>query len=535
MMRLNSVIRVLQMNKKIYILDTTLRDGTQMAGFDLSLHDKLLITEKLDEFGIDYIEAGWPGSNDKDIEYFKRAADLNLKHARITAFGSTRRADRNVEDDPNIKALIQAHTNAIVIFGKTWDLHVKEALRTSLETNLEMIRDSLAYLKEQTECGLIYDAEHFFDGYKANPKYAIETIKAAEKGGAEHIVLCDTNGGSMPWEIGKITEEIGEHISVPLGIHAHNDSGLAAANTVEGVRSGAVHVHGTINGVGERTGNADICTVIGILQVKLGYECIPPDNLESLVEISRFIYEIANTIPHDSQPFVGKNAFTHKGGVHVNAVLKNPHTYEHIDPETVGNARYIPVSELSGRSNILNRLKKYDLEDKPEEIKKILKEIQKNESIGYQYEAANASFEILTRKILNMDKSFFDLEGFRVIVEKRNGNPVTEATIKIKVGEKTHLTAAEGDGPVNALDLALRKALEIFYPELKHMHLTDYKVRVINATAATAARVRVVIESAYKEDIWSTVGVSENLIEASWIALVDSINYMLMKYNIKEK
>jgi len=523
------------MGRKISLLDTTLRDGTQMVGFDLSLHDKLVVTRKLDEFGIDYIEGGWPGSNDKDVEYFRAVRDLERTHAKVTAFGSTRRAKLAVEDDPNIRALVEAEADAVIIFGKSWTLHVTEGLRTTLERNLEMIADSVAYLKEQTKREVLYDAEHFFDGYKEDPEYALETIRAAERSGAACIVLCDTNGGTMPWEIEEIVKQAREHVSVPLGIHAHNDAGMGVANTLAAVRAGAVHVQGTINGVGERTGNADLCSVIPNLQVKLGYECIPPAKLSSLVEISRFLYEIANTIPVDSQPFVGKNAFAHKGGVHVNAVVKNPRTYEHIDPETVGNTRRIPVSELSGRSNILERLKQYNLEDRPEKVKEILRRVQKNESLGYQYEAANASFELLTKKILGEDRSFFSLEGFRVIVEKRNGNVITEATVKIKVGEKTHLTAAEGDGPVNALDIALRKALEKFYPELRHMHLTDYKVRVINASAATAARVRVVIESAYKSDVWGTVGVSENLIEASWIALVDSINYMLMKYDIKEK
>ena len=395
------------MSKKIYLLDTTLRDGTQMAGFDLSLHDKLLITEKLDAFGIDYIEGGWPGSNDKDKEYFRKARDLTLNHAKITAFGSTRKAKLNVANDPNLSALIEAETDAVVVFGKSWDLHVKEALRTSLEINLKMITESFSYLKEHGDSELMFDAEHFFDGYKENPEYAVQTLQAAEQGGAECIVLCDTNGGCMPWEIRDIMKEIHDAVSVPLGIHTHNDAGMAAANTVTAVKNGAVHVHGTINGVGERTGNADLCTVIGTLQAKLGYTCVPDSNLESLVEISRFFYEIANTIPQDSQPFVGKNAFAHKGGVHVSGVSKNPRTYEHIDPETVGNTRHIPISELSGRSNVLNRLKEYHLEDKPEKITTILEAIQKNESLGYQYEAAHASFEILTRKILDIDISYY--------------------------------------------------------------------------------------------------------------------------------
>lgn len=522
------------MDRNITLFDTTLRDGTQMEGFNLSLHDKLQLTVKLDSFGIDYIEGGWPGSNDKDIEYFHEVQSLNITHAKITAFGSTRRVKLKAKDDQNLKALVDAATDAVIIFGKTWSLHVKEVLRTSLSNNILMIKDSLEFLKDKTRGELLYDAEHFFDGYKSNPDYAIETLKAAEQGGAEIIVLCDTNGGCMPWEIGAIIETVKKEISVPLGIHTHNDSGLAIAGTLEAVQQGIRHVQGTVNGVGERTGNADLCSLIPIFQAKLGYRCVRSSKLEKLVDLSRFVYELANTIPPDHQPFVGRCAFSHKGGVHVNAVLKNPKTYEHIDPCIIGNIRQTPVSELSGRSNILARLKKYRLEKKPEKVKEILKMLQQRENEGYQFEAANASFELLTRRILDIDKHYFSLEGFRVIVEKRNEEPVTEATIKIKVGDKTHLTAAEGDGPVNALDLALRKALEAFYPQLRGMHLTDYKVRVINASEATAARVRVVIESSFKNETWGTVGVSENLIEASWIALVDSINYMLLTRNVKE-
>ncbi len=523
------------MSKKITLFDTTLRDGTQMEGFNLSLHDKLLVAEKLDSFGIDYIEGGWPGSNNKDVGFFREVRKLSLKHSKVTAFGSTRRANLKPEEDPNIQALVEAESDAVIIFGKSWDLHVKDVLKTSLSNNLRMIEDSLAYLNKHTKGEVLYDAEHYFDGYKADPEYAIQTLKAAEAGGARCLVLCDSNGGSMPWEIREIVTETMKHVSTPLGIHTHNDCALAVANTLEAVQAGVRHIQGTINGVGERCGNADLIASIADLQSKLGYSCVSKKKLRGLVELSRFVYEIANTFPTDHQPFVGRSAFAHKGGVHGNAVLKNSRTYEHIEPEVVGNTRNITVSELAGKANILMNLRKYRLEEKPDKLKEIIKTLQDKEHEGYQYEVAGASFELLARRILGLNRHYFDLEGFRVIVEKRNGEPITEATIKIKVGEETQLMAAEGDGPVHALDQALRKALERFYPVLMKMHLTDYKVRVINATEATAASVRVVIESEYGKDEWGTVGVSENLIEASWIALVDSITYMLTKYHNTKK
>ncbi|MFH1706843.1 MAG: citramalate synthase [Planctomycetota bacterium] len=521
--------------EKIVIFDSTLRDGTQMEGFVLSLHDKLAITRLLDSYGVDYIEGGWPGSNDKDAEYFRTVRDLKLRHARVTAFGSTRRAKLTPKEDANLRALVAAKSDAVIIFGKAWDLHVTAALNTTLDNNLLMIRESLAYLREHTHGQVMYDAEHYFDGYKANPDYALRSLAAAAEGGAEALVLCDTNGGSMPWEIFDIVTATRAAIKVPIGIHCHNDGAMAVANTLEAVKAGVRHVQGTINGVGERIGNADLVSIIINLQAKLGYRCLPAGKLEKITALSRAVYEIANMIPPENQPFVGRHAFAHKGGVHVSAVMKDPRTYEHIAPGLIGNERSMPISELSGRANILARMQGYKLEEQPEKVQAILQAVQKNEHEGYQYEAAHASFELLTRRILGKDRPFFALEGFRVIVEKRDERPVTVATVKVKVGDQVQLMAAEGDGPVNALDTALRQALERFYPVLGHMRLTDFKVRVINASAATAAKVRVIIASQYKDSAWGTVGVSENLIEASWIALVDSINFMLLKFGPKAR
>jgi 2-isopropylmalate synthase len=513
------------------LYDTTLRDGTQWEGISLSVEDKLKIAAKLDEFQIDYIEGGWPGSNPKDIEFFRRVPELGLKHARVVAFGSTRHASRTVETDPNIRLLVEANTPTVALVSKTWDLHVTEALRISLEQNLEMIRDSVAYLKALGR-EVVFDAEHFFDAYRANREYALETLHVAAAAGADWLVLCDTNGGSLPWEIEEITRAVAALDLAPLGIHCHNDSANAVANTLAAVRAGVTQVQGTINGYGERCGNVDLTSVIPNLVLKMGVPCMPRELVARLTELSWYVSEVANVTPNDHQPFVGKSAFAHKGGIHVSAVMREASTYEHIDPTLVGNARRVVVSELAGRSNLLYKAQQFALdlaEDSPE-WQRILQRIKDLEYEGYQFEGAEASLELLMKKTLGLYERLFDLEGFRVTVEKRqDGRPVSEATIKVYVdGEHEH-TAAEGDGPVHALDNALRKALLPFYPALREIHLTDFKVRVLDAQDGTAAKVRVLIDSADENGSWSTVGVSENILEAAWQALVDSIEYGLRR------
>ncbi len=517
---------------RIWTFDTTLRDGAQGAGVSFSLEDKLAIARELDAVGIDYIEGGYALSNPKEMAFFREVRKMGLKHSRIVAFGSTRRANTKADDDASLKAIMDANTPTVALVGKTWDLHVDVVLKTTLEENLNMIRDSVAWL---TAAGreVIFDAEHFFDGYRSNPEHALACLKAAEEAGASGLALCDTNGGCLTNEIRRITAEVVAKTNVTVGIHAHNDSGLATANTLSAVEVGAVHVQGTINGLGERTGNADLCAVIANLTLKMGYEVLPDDNIKKLTELSRYIYEVANLIPRDSQPFVGLNAFAHKGGLHVNAVTKSEKTYEHVEPDAVGNERRILISELSGRSNVLAKVG-YDelLLADPEKVKKVLKAVQDLENEGYQFETAEGSFKLLVRKLTNRFEPHFELEKFTVVVDRRSddvGKPMTEATVKLRVGGKLEHTACEGDGPINALDGALRKALEGFYPSLADMRLIDFKVRVVNPRAATAARVRVVIESRDHEHIWGTVGVSENVIEASWLALVDSVEYKLMK------
>lgn len=517
--------------KTVEIYDTTLRDGTQGEGISFSGADKILIAEKLDDFGIRYIEGGWPGSNPKDIHFFKAIRKVPLKQAKIAAFGSTRRANSNVEKDHNIITLLEAETPAITIFGKSWDLHVEKVLKTTFDENLVMIGDSISYLKKHDRI-VIYDAEHFFDGYKANPKYALKTLKVAVDSGADIVCLCDTNGGTLTSETIEIIEKVRKHISGPVGIHVHNDSGLAVANSVISVEHGITHIQGTINGYGERCGNANLCTIIPLLSLKMGINVISDDKLKELTNVSRFVDELANQ-KHDKRlPYTGASAFAHKGGMHVNAVEKVSRSFEHIKPELVGNQRRILVSELAGKSNILFLARELgiDLSSKSEETRKIVEEIKKLEHEGYEFEAAEASLKLLINKVLEKHKEFFELEGFRIIVEKRgNRKPLSEATIKVKVNEIPEYTAAEGDGPVNALDKALRKALQQFYPSIGKVHLADFKVRVVDAKAGTAAKVRVFIESKDDEDIWCTVGVSENIIEASWQALVDSVEYKLLK------
>lgn len=516
----------------VKLYDTTLRDGSQSEDITFSLEDKIRITEKLDELGVHYVEGGWPASNPKDLNYFKAVKRLSLKRAKVVAFGSTCRKGFHPSQDENIIKLLEAGTEVVTIFGKSWDIHPLVALEVSLEENLELIRKSVAYLKEKGK-EVIYDAEHFFDGFKSNPDYAMATIKAAEEAGADTIVLCDTNGGTLPHELVEIIKTVKKNVKKTLGIHCHNDSGVAVANSLLAVKEGIVHVQGTINGYGERCGNADLCAIIPNLEIKMGIKCLPEGNLKKLKEVSRFVSELAN-LPHDKrQPFVGDSAFAHKAGVHVSAVLKSPHTYEHIDPSLVGNNRRFLISDLSGVSNILAKAKELGITLKKGDAntKRILNRLKHLEFEGYQFEAAEASFELLVKKELGLHKRFFELLGFRVIVSKdgEEGEPLSEATIRVRVGDQVEHTAALGNGPVNALDNALRKALEKFYPELREVKLVDYKVRVIETTKGTAATTRVLIESSDGISKWGTVGVSENIIEASWKALVDSIDYKLLK------
>lgn len=518
--------------KRVTIYDTTLRDGTQAEDISLSVQDKLRITEHLDDFGVHYIEGGWPGSNPRDIEYFARVKKLALKTSRVTAFGSTRHHGNTPGRDRNLQAVMKSGAAVATIFGKAWDLHVRHALRVSMRENLAMIHDSVHYLKRRLD-EVIYDAEHFFDGYKANPEYAIQTLQAAEEAGADLIVLCDTNGGTMPFEVGEILEKVKKEITVPLGIHAHNDTEMAVANTLVAVRHGAVQVHGTVNGYGERCGNANLCSIIPNLVLKLGVPCVSRKNLSKLKALSSFVAEIAN-LPHSKHlPYVGDSAFAHKAGVHVSAVQKLPETYEHVSPETVGNHQRVLVSDLSGKGNILYKAREYglDIEGRSMEVRNILRTLKEMENKGFQYEGAEASFEILMRKAMGKGKRYFDLLGFRVINEKREDQATAcEATIMLRApdGRVVH-EASVGNGPVNALDKALRKALYSFYPELREVRLTDYKVRVLTEKQGTSASVRVLNESTDGTDWWGTVGVSENVVEASWQAMVDSLVYKLMK------
>jgi 2-isopropylmalate synthase len=518
--------------RRIEIYDTTLRDGAQAEDISFSVEDKLRITEKLDEIGVHYIEGGWPGANPRDIEYFKKAKRLKLKNSHIVAFGSTHRPGHNVYEDVLIKALLDSKAKIITIFGKTWDFHVKEALKISLNENLNIIYTSISYLKQNIDT-VFYDAEHFFDGYKDNPKYALKCLLSAQDAGADCLVLCDTNGGTLPDDVNKIINKIKKHVRIPLGIHAHNDSECAVANSVIAVECGASHVQGTMNGLGERCGNANLCSVIPNLQVKLGMKCISAEQLMRLREASRFVNEIANIRHFKRQPFVGDSAFAHKAGMHVSAVRKRPETYEHIKPELIGNSQRVLISDLAGKSNILRKAEEFGIHLNPDssQLQDIVTTLKKLENEGFQFEAAEASFELLMKKSLGLHKRFFDLIGFRIIVEKRKEaeEPISEATIMVKVGGRVEHIAATGNGPVNAIDNALRKALDKFYPELKNVKLHDYKVRVLTAGKGTSAKVRVLVESGDETKRWNTVGVSENIIEASYQALVDSIEYKLLK------
>jgi len=521
----------------VKIYDVTLRDGTQGENISFSIEDKLRIASKLDELGIHYIEGGWPGSNDRDEGFFKEAKKLRLNKSRIAAFGSTRRASKNCNEDENIQSLLEAETPVVTIVGKSWDFHVKEALRISLEENLEIIHDSISYLKERVE-EVFFDAEHFFDGYKRNPEYALSTLKTALDAGADAAVLCDTNGGTLPWEVESTIRDVNLKLgNPPLGIHTHNDGEVGVANTLYAVRLGVNQVQGTINGYGERCGNANLCSIIPNLKLKLGIGCISEDGLRKLYEVSHFIHELTNLPPIKHRPFVGESAFAHKGGLHVSAVMRKSETYEHINPEVVGNKRRVLVSDLSGRSNILYKAKELGIELDPNDkkVQKILAELKKLENQGYEFEGADASFELLIRKTLGEYKRHFELKGARIIVEKHRDDeePISEATVIVQVDGVTEHTAAIGNGPVNALDNALRKALEKFYPALKEVKLKDYRVRVVSTGKATDAVVRVLIESGDGESNWSTVGVSENIVEASWKAMVDSIDYKLLKDEAK--
>ncbi len=519
------------MSGEITIYDTTLRDGTQGEQVNLSAEDKLRIAKKLDEYGIPYIEGGWPGSNPKDARFFELARKSTFNSARITAFGSTRRSMMRPEKDKNLKALLETGVETVAVFGKSWDLHASQILEVSLDENVAMIEDSVAYLKKNGR-EVIFDAEHFFDGYKHNSEYALKTIRAAMNGGADIVVLCDTNGGAMPDEISRIMREVIPHTSIPVAIHAHNDCGLALANSLAAVNAGATMVHGTINGYGERCGNVDLISVIGNLQLKLGHQCIPEEWLPHLTELSRFVSEVANVPPLNQRPFVGKSAFAHKGGVHVSAIEKNPAAYEHLDPMLVGNRRRVLVSDLSGKSNIEYKSREMGIRlgGKGFDSQKIVNKIKELEDHGYQFEAAEGSLELLIKKATGQFEEPFVLESFRVTIEKnKDGETSSQATIKIAVGNDEEITAAEGDGPVNALDNALRKALTKFFPHINEIGLVDFKVRVIDGSEATAAKVRVQIETRDAREIWTTIGVSTDIIEASWQALADSVQYKLSK------
>lgn len=520
------------MKEQVLIYDTTLRDGTQGEQISFSAEEKLRIAQKLAELGIHYIEGGWPGSNPKDMRFFQMAKEARLKTAGLTAFGSTRRANVLPEKDPNLEALLQAETRTVTIFGKSWDLHVTEILGVRLEENLAMIFDSVKHLKSRGK-EVIFDAEHFFDGYTANPQYTLKTIQAAISGEADVIVLCDTNGGTMVSDLREIVKAISKSFpDIPLGVHAHNDCGLAVANSLAAVEAGAKMVQGTINGYGERCGNADLISVIANLQLKIGRKCLNESKIRHLTEVSRYVSDIANIPPLNERPFVGSSAFAHKGGIHVSAILKKPIAYEHIDPRAVGNKRRVLVSDLSGKGNIKYKAKEMGLAlgGNGYDSQKIVKEIKRMEDQGYQFEAAEGSLELLMKKTMGQFREPFSLVSLRVMNEKnRDGQSLSQATIKICVGEEEEITAAEGNGPVNAIDNALRKALSKFYPKIKEMRLVDFKVRVLEGSGGTAARVRVLIESRDGKDIWNTVGVSENIIEASWQALVDSIYFKLSK------
>lgn len=518
---------------QIAIYDTTLRDGSQGEGISFSVEDKVRIAHRLDLFGVDYIEGGWPGSNPKDVEFFEHMKSVSLTHAKLAAFGSTRRPNRAAADDPMLQQLLAAQTPVITFVGKSWDFQVVEALRLPLDENVAMIADTTQFLKSQGKY-VIYDAEHFFDGYKRGPEYGLRCVQAALESGADVVTLCDTNGGTLPNEIARIVSEVCERYpDGHFGVHTHNDAECGVANSLAAVQSGAVLVQGTMNGLGERNGNANLTSIIPALSLKMDCDVSCADNLQQLTEISNYVDEIANVLPRAQAAYVGRSAFAHKAGLHVDAMRKNPETYEHINPTLVGNERRILVSELSGSSTILEKAQKDNLDlrkDSPE-TKAILKQVAALEHQGYSFEGAEASFELLVKKATGSYRRLFELIGYRVIVEKRGGDTeaLTEATLKLRIGDEEILTVAEGDGPVNALDCALRKALTQHYPELAAIRLTDFKVRVVNVKEGTAAKVRTIVDSADASETWSTIGVSANIIDASWHAVVDSIEYGLLR------
>jgi 2-isopropylmalate synthase len=553
---------------QVYIYDTTLRDGAQGEGVSFSLEGKLKVAQRLDELGIPYVEGGWPGSNAKDAEFFRRARTLPLKQARLAAFGSTRRARIPCEADPQVQMLLDAQTPVVTIVGKTWDLHVRHVLETTLEENLAMIGDTVRYCKAQGR-QVFYDAEHYFDGYKANPDYALATVRAACQAGADCVILCETNGGALPWEVEEIVRATGQHLESrghgqetgpsggqetgpsggqetgpsgrhgqetgpsgfsALGIHTHDDAGLAVANALAAVRAGCVQVQGTVNGYGERVGNCNLCTLIPDLQLKLGIECLSAENLRRLTELSRFVSETANLAPNPRQPYVGASAFAHKGGIHVAAILKVAESYQHVDPGLVGNEKRVLVSELAGRGNLVYKAQEFGLDTNQAEVRQVLVQIKELESRGFYFEGAEASVELMLRRQRPGYRPPFELIDFTVVVEHRRGRGIfAEATVKVKVKEEIAHTVAEGNGPVNALDRALRKALLPHYPRLADVQLADYKVRILDSEAATAATTRVTIDTRNDHRAWSTVGSSTNIIEASWQALADSMEYALLE------
>jgi len=521
---------------RVYIYDTTLRDGSQGEGVSFSVEDKLKVAQRLDDMGFHFIEGGWPGSNAKDVEFFQRARGLTFQQARLAAFGSTRRASLTCEADSQIAALLDAGTPVVTIVGKTWDLHVHRVLETSLDENLAMITDSVRYLREQGR-EVFYDAEHFFDGYKANPEYAMATVRTAYEAGADYVVLCDTNGGSMPWEVEEIVRVTGKSLAsgqgdrapARLGIHTHDDGGLAVANALAAVRAGATQIQGTINGYGERVGNCDLCTALPDLQIKMKLDCLVPANLRRLTELSRFISETANMAADNRAPFVGASAFAHKGGIHVAAIMKAEESYQHIDPALVGNEKRVLVSELSGRGNLVYKAQEYGLDASKDEARQVLAQVKELESRGFFFEGAEASVALMLQRLRPGYRPPFELVDFMVVVEHRQGRGMlAEATVKVRIGDEVAHTAAEGNGPVNALDQALRKALLPHYPQLADIQLADYKVRILDGDAATAATTRVIIDTRNGHGSWSTVGASPNIIESSWRALSDSMEYALL-------
>ena len=516
---------------RIHTLDTTLRDGTQGEAVSFSVDDKLVIAQKLDELGIDYIEGGWPGSNPRDKEFFARAKSLHLKHARLTAFGATRFAKNPVERDPNVRALVESETPAVSIFGKSWDFHVSRALGISEEENRKLISETVKYLKDHGR-EMIYDAEHFFDGYKANPSFALRTLEAAAQAGADVLCLCDTNGGTLTSELARIVAEVRRRFDGVLGIHCHNDTDVAVANTLAAIEEGATHVQGCMNGYGERCGNANLCSVLANIEIKLGHTTVGREKLANLTAVARFIAELANLQLRSDQPYVGHSAFAHKGGVHVSAVLKDAATYEHTQPENVGNRQRVLLSDLSGRGNILYKLKQHGLPDRLSEDarKELLERIKLMEYEGYELEAAEGTFELLVRQALHPGLSFFDIVNVETTTGiQPSGGAKSSASVSLRARDGVHTASATGTGPVHALDMCLRQCLAALYPSIANVRLTDYKVRVLEPKRGTAAKVRVLIEWSDHRKSWATVGVSDNVIEASWKAMLDAIQLELMR------